>query len=96
MFGHDLIFISFNENDYINFINHTNVCLPFYKVDSFEEICVAINSCKLFTKFMQPFNRFSLICIALFDQKRRVAKIRNIIPYEFQCGKTFKSELILR
>jgi hypothetical protein len=48
MFGHDLIFISFNENDYINFINHTNVCLPFYKVDSFEEICVAINSCKLF------------------------------------------------
>jgi len=48
MFGHDLIFISFNENDYINFINHTNVCLPFYKVDSFEEICAAINSCKLF------------------------------------------------
>jgi hypothetical protein len=45
---------------------------------------------------MQLFNRFSLICIALFDQKRRVAKIRNIIPYEFQCGKTFKSELILR
>jgi len=48
MFGDKLIFISFNENDYLKFLNKTNIFLQFHKVNSFEELCVAINSCKLF------------------------------------------------
>lgn len=48
MFGDKLIFISFNENDYLKFLNKTNIFLQFHKVNSFEELCIAINSCKLF------------------------------------------------
>ena len=47
----NLIFI-FNKNggidEYKYFIEKTNIQLPYYVFDSFEEMCILINSCKLF------------------------------------------------
>jgi hypothetical protein len=43
----DLIFISFNEDEYHFFKEKTNLGIPFIKITDFTELCIAIHSCKL-------------------------------------------------
>jgi FkbM family methyltransferase len=44
----NLIFICFDKNQYTNFINKTNLNIKCMHVKNFNELCIAINSCKLF------------------------------------------------
>ena len=47
-YGDDVQFLAFNEDDYIFFKNLLQIELPLFKPISFTEMCIAINSCKLF------------------------------------------------
>lgn len=47
-YNDNLIFISYIENDYSYFLNKTNLKIQNYIPISFEDLCIAINSCKLF------------------------------------------------
>jgi len=44
----NLIFICFDKKQYTNFINKTNLDIKCMHVNNFDELCIAINSCKLF------------------------------------------------
>jgi len=46
-----VIFVFNNKggmSDYVHFVQKTNIRLPYYVIGSFEEMCILINSCKLF------------------------------------------------
>jgi len=46
---HDkIIFVSAIEEEYINFMNKTNLKINYYKPASLMDLCIVINSCKLF------------------------------------------------
>jgi hypothetical protein len=47
-YGEKLVFISLTKNNYDNFIEKINLNIPFYHSPNFTDLCVAINSCKLF------------------------------------------------
>jgi len=47
-YGENLIFISSSNGQYDYFINKTKLNIPFLKINNFNELCCAINSCKLF------------------------------------------------
>jgi len=47
-FGNDLLYISPNEEEYEYFKSQTGIELEYYKPIDFYELCLAINSCKLF------------------------------------------------
>jgi hypothetical protein len=44
----NLIFICFDKKQYINFRNRTKMDIKCMRVNNFNELCIAINSCKLF------------------------------------------------
>jgi len=44
----NLVFISIDETQYINFIGNTSLNIPLYKFNNFQGLCIAIKSCKLF------------------------------------------------
>lgn len=44
----NLIFICFDKNQYTNFKNRTKMDIKCMHVNNFNELCIAINSCKLF------------------------------------------------
>ena len=71
-----LVFISSDINEYNFFITNTKLHIPFYKFTNFSDLCIAINSCKLFVgSFSAPlsiahaFNKNRIIgkCDCLFD-----------------------------
>jgi ADP-heptose:LPS heptosyltransferase len=43
-----LVFISANETDYNNFGQITSLQIPLYTFTDFQDLCIAIKSCKLF------------------------------------------------
>jgi|688.fasta_scaffold49070_5 hypothetical protein len=47
-FGDKILFISFDEKEYLYFKEKSNSSIPFYHAKTFKDICIAINSCKLF------------------------------------------------
>jgi hypothetical protein len=47
-YGKKLVFISFTKKNYDNFIEKTNINIPFYLSPSFTDLCIAINSCEIF------------------------------------------------
>lgn len=46
--GENLIFICFDKSQYTYFVNKTNMNIKCMQVKNFDELCLAINSCKLF------------------------------------------------
>ena len=48
LYKDELIFITFNIEDYNNFSNNTNTNIKYYIPLSLEELVIIINSCKLF------------------------------------------------
>lgn len=42
------VFVSFLKNDYDYFINKTNLLVNYYSLKSLMELCIIVNSCKLF------------------------------------------------
>lgn len=44
----DIIFVSYDLSEYNFFIENAKINIPYYQSTSFTEICVIINSCKLF------------------------------------------------
>jgi hypothetical protein len=46
--GSNVKFICMDTKQYINFCNKTNTIIDCIKVDTFSDLCIAINSCKLF------------------------------------------------
>jgi hypothetical protein len=48
-YGNDkLIFVCVDTNQYLDFVNRTNIIIPCLHVTTFTNLCIAINSCKLF------------------------------------------------
>jgi hypothetical protein len=47
-YGEKLVFISLTKNNYDDFIEKTNINIPFYLSPSFTDLCIAINSCEIF------------------------------------------------
>ena len=47
-YGNNIIFIGSDIDQYNDFINKTKVNIPFYLCNTFTELCISINSCKLF------------------------------------------------
>lgn len=48
LYGDSMTFVSFSVDDYIDCMNVLGVSIPFYKPASLFDMCVCINSCKLF------------------------------------------------
>jgi hypothetical protein len=46
--GENILFIGMDELQYNFFINKTKIKIPFYNPKNFTNLCIAINSCKLF------------------------------------------------
>ena len=46
-YGKSLVFISSSDDLYLNFIKMTSLPITFYKPDTFTDLCIAVNSCKL-------------------------------------------------
>ena len=78
----NLIFICFDKNQYINFINRTKMNIKCMHVKNFNELCVAINSCKLFigTQSMPLALTNALFhdCIILLDYANNKNNPNNI------------------
>lgn len=48
-YGSNLVFISMNKNDYTHFkIRYPHICIDYYQVSNFTDMCIAVHSCKLF------------------------------------------------
>jgi K+/H+ antiporter YhaU regulatory subunit KhtT len=47
-FEENILFMSYNKNDYIRFINETKIQCEYYYPSTFMEECSIINSCKIF------------------------------------------------
>ena len=71
-----LVFISSDINEYNFFITNTKLHIPFYKFTNFSDLCIAINSCKLFVgslsaplSIAHAFNKNRIIgkCSTHFD-----------------------------
>lgn len=46
-YGESLVFISPADDLYLNFIRRTSLPIKLYKPDTFTDLCIAVNSCKL-------------------------------------------------
>jgi ADP-heptose:LPS heptosyltransferase len=47
-YGDKLLFISFSNQDYNHFIENSKINIPLYVPETFDDLIIAINSCKLF------------------------------------------------
>jgi len=56
IYGNSLIFVAMDEKYYFNFIQRTGISsIPFYKMNSFTEMCIILNSCKkIYGSFSSP------------------------------------------
>ena len=68
-YGTNIIFISFNNNDYIRFIIESNINVEYYCPLTLYDFIIAINSCKLFLgslsaplAFAYAVNKDNIIC----------------------------------
>jgi hypothetical protein len=73
VFSDKIIFISADINECYYFVSNTGLKIRFYKCTSFTELCVAINSCKLFVgSLSMP------LTIAHAVYKKRITSLCNI------------------
>lgn len=83
----NLIFICFDKNQYINFKNRTKMNIKCMHVKNFNELCIAINSCKLFigTQSMPLALTNALFhdCMILLDCKNNPNDIDLILHENF-------------
>jgi hypothetical protein len=58
----NIIFVSFDENDYTHFCNKTGISPKFYEPESLMELCVIIHSCN---RFVASFSGFLALAFAM-------------------------------
>ena len=77
----EIIFISQEDSFYEDFINRTKSDISFYKIVNFTEMCILINSCKLFIGNLSSPLSISYAChkpnIVLFNESCESDNIRN-------------------
>ena len=85
-YGIDIIFIGSDMNQYNEFINKTQIKIPFYLCNTFTEMCILINSCKLFVGGLS-----GPLTIAHACNKDRMISLQDNSPYDNKVNREFNN-----
>ena len=85
-YGNDIIFIGSDETHYNEFINKTRLNIPFYFCNTFTELCISINSCKLFVGGLSGPLTLAHAC-----NKDRIISLPDCSPYDIKLNSDFSN-----
>ena len=85
-YDNEIIFIGTDITQYNHFINTTKLNIPFYECKTFTELCILINSCKLFIGGLS-----GPLTIAHAFHKDRIISLNNNSEYESKLNSNFST-----
>jgi hypothetical protein len=85
-YGSSIIFIGSDISQYNDFITKTKLNIPFYLCNTFTEMCILINSCKLFVGGLS-----GPLTIAHACNKDRIIALQDNSPYDTKVNSEFNN-----
>jgi ADP-heptose:LPS heptosyltransferase len=71
-YGDDIIYIGYDYNDYTFFKSTFDIDVEYYEPTSFEDMCIVINSCKLFISGIS-----CPLCISMALHKKMIISLSH-------------------